>query len=99
MAVVVGEGTWWEIAAIVSRDGDRMGWHRDGREGLQELTEAIRPVEEAAATARLDCRKAFLNIMNKGEGGFREERVRVSERCGGRRRRKKKRGRREEEEE
>lgn len=52
-----------------------IGW--DGTktgEGFQELTEAIRPVEEAAATARLDCRRAFLNIMIKGEGGFREER-------------------------
>lgn len=40
------------------------GWRRAGDElGRDELTEAIRPVAEAAATVRLDCRKAFLNIV------------------------------------
>lgn len=32
-----------------------------------ELTEATRPVAETAATERLDCRRAFLNIVNEEE--------------------------------
>ena len=37
----------------------RKGWIEKGK----GLTEAMRPVVEAAATARLDCRRAFLNIV------------------------------------
>ena len=47
------------------------GGNREHHERTQ-LTEAMRPVEEAAVTARLDCRKAFLNMMDRGEAGFRE---------------------------
>lgn len=34
----------------------------DGRDGIG-LTEAMRPVAWTAATERLDCRRAFLNIV------------------------------------
>ena len=48
-----------------------MRWDMEGIEEEKELTEAIRPVAEAAATARLDCRRAFLNIVIEGfRGGY-----------------------------
>lgn len=34
------------------------------------LTEEILPVAEAAATARLDCRRAFLNIVKRVQRGW-----------------------------
>ena len=37
----------------------------DGQDGIG-LTEATRPVAETAATERLDCRRAFLNIVRGG---------------------------------
>lgn len=47
------------------RDGrgrvvDGRGWP-----GWDELTEATRPVAWTAATERLDCRRAFLNIVKE----------------------------------
>lgn len=45
-----------------------------------QLTEATRPVAETAATERLDCRRAFLNIV-KG-GGSEDGRMNsLKERC------------------
>lgn len=58
------------------RDG--IGWNGDGRgqRGWDELTEATRPV---ATTERLDCRRAFLNIM---KGGSEDGRMNsLKERC------------------
>lgn len=61
------------------RDG--IGRNGDGRgqRGWDGLTEATRPVAETAATERLDCRRAFLNIM---EGGSEDGRMNsLKERC------------------
>jgi hypothetical protein len=44
-----------------------------------ELTEAILPVAVAAATVRLDCRKAFLNIVKRVQRSGRE--VSLNKRC------------------
>ena len=54
-------GSKWVVEGI-DLGGFGMGWDMEGIEE-KELTEAIRPVAEAAATARLDCRRAFLNIV------------------------------------
>jgi len=44
-----------------------------------ELTEATLPVAEAAATARLDCRRAFLNIVKRVQR--RGRKVSLKKRC------------------
>ncbi len=48
----------------------------DGQDGIG-LTEATRPVAETAATERLDCRRAFLNIVRGG--GSEDGRMEFSE--------------------
>lgn len=48
-----------------TRDGTGGEREQNGNEKPQQLTEVIRPVAEAAVTARLDCRKAFLNMMDR----------------------------------
>lgn len=53
-------GHWLQLRGGVVLTGD-------GTVGLAgvELTEASLPVAETAATVRLDCRRAFLNIVHE----------------------------------
>lgn len=63
------DGIWW-MDAIKAAEGAGVGLGKWKREGW--LTPTILPEAETAATERLDCRRAFLNIVR--EGVWREKR-------------------------